>query len=343
MPPKKDPTLIYIEGPKMDWAMDDGLYTCFQDWKLECELILDGALAEIVEPHKVNTLIWWAGSFELKNLKVWQKDKTKLTLAFIWKEYDTYCKPHSNDLWAQYKLFKQLCQGTTPCDNWYTTVQNQLTMCNYKADMGFVLQCNIFLFGLNDQAFISKIISEESPDVTAATIRQKLKKLKASRATAKYIKGNNATGKDSDAEGVIQVQKQGNPKAKVHKRKGWHKDSQSHPAKKPFKPNPWQGQLHRQGQKPQKPKAQQSVGLYMCKIVNTQDTDQDLTVLHPSTNERSARTMVTSPASASQRHRTQMWTLLKRWILYLHLVSHQIVCSLNSHIMIALMWCTYVQ
>ena len=30
--------------------MDDRLYSCFQDWKLECELILDGELAEIAEP-----------------------------------------------------------------------------------------------------------------------------------------------------------------------------------------------------------------------------------------------------------------------------------------------------
>ena len=41
-------------------------------------------------------------------------------------------------------------------------------------------------------------------------------------------------------------------------------------------------------------------------IVETQDTDQDLTVLQLSTNARSARTMVTSPASASQKYRTQM-------------------------------------
>ena len=41
----------------MDWAMVDGLYTNFQDWKLECEFILDGELAEIAEPHKLNTLI----------------------------------------------------------------------------------------------------------------------------------------------------------------------------------------------------------------------------------------------------------------------------------------------
>ena len=57
MPPKKDQAPIYIDGPKMDWSMDDRLYSCFQDWKLECKLILDGELAEILEPQNVNTLI----------------------------------------------------------------------------------------------------------------------------------------------------------------------------------------------------------------------------------------------------------------------------------------------
>ena len=98
MPPKKDPTPIYIDGPKMDWQMDDGLYSHFQDWKLECQLILDEELTEIAESRQVNTLIRWARSFGLKNLKVWQKDKTALTLSFIWKEFETYCKPHSNEL-----------------------------------------------------------------------------------------------------------------------------------------------------------------------------------------------------------------------------------------------------
>ena len=37
--------------------MDDGLYSRFQDWKLECELILDGELTEIAESRKVNALI----------------------------------------------------------------------------------------------------------------------------------------------------------------------------------------------------------------------------------------------------------------------------------------------
>ena len=57
MPPERDQAPIYIDGPKMDWSMDDGLYSCFQDWKLEHELILDGELTEIVKAWKVNTLI----------------------------------------------------------------------------------------------------------------------------------------------------------------------------------------------------------------------------------------------------------------------------------------------
>ena len=57
MPPKKDQAPIYTDGPKMDWSMDDRLYSRFQDWKLECKPILDGELTEIVEPQKVKTLI----------------------------------------------------------------------------------------------------------------------------------------------------------------------------------------------------------------------------------------------------------------------------------------------
>ena len=78
-------------------------------------------------------------------------------------------------------------------------------MCNYKVEIESVLQCDIFLFGISDQSFILMIISEESPDVTAATIRQKLKKLEACRAIAKYIKDTSTTGKDPTVEGVNQV------------------------------------------------------------------------------------------------------------------------------------------
>ena len=47
MSPKKDPTPIYIEGPKMDWAMGDGLYTHFQDWNWSVNLYLMANLQKL--------------------------------------------------------------------------------------------------------------------------------------------------------------------------------------------------------------------------------------------------------------------------------------------------------
>ena len=104
--------------------------------------------------------------------------------------------------------------------------------------------------------------------MTAATIRQKLKKLEAGRATAKYIKGTNMTGKDSSTEGVNQVHKQAKQQVKGQKRKGWNKDShhsQNHPAKKHFKPNPQHGQPRAYGNIQQKPKSQQPGDPSTCK------------------------------------------------------------------------------
>ena len=207
-------------------------------------------------------------------------------------------------------MFKQLSQGTTPCDDWYTTVQNQLTTCNYKAEIESVLQRDIFLFGLSDQTFISKIISEESPDVTAATIRQKLKKLEAGRATAKYIKGISTISKDPTEEGVNQVQKQGNPKGKGQKRKGWRKDSHQHSQGHPTKSH--LSQTLNKGSHTYKDKNSRNQNLKCPLIktyvnaVETQDTDQDSTVLHPSPSARNVRNMDISPASASQNPRAQM-------------------------------------
>ena len=39
--------------------MDDGFYSCFQDRKLECELILDGELTEIQHTHSMGWIIWF--------------------------------------------------------------------------------------------------------------------------------------------------------------------------------------------------------------------------------------------------------------------------------------------
>ena len=42
----------YIEGPKMDWTVNDSLYHHFLKWKLKCENILECELAALPEPQQ---------------------------------------------------------------------------------------------------------------------------------------------------------------------------------------------------------------------------------------------------------------------------------------------------
>ena len=55
------PFVPYIEGPKMDWTVNDGLYYQFLKWKLKCENILDCKLASLSESRQCKKLISWSG------------------------------------------------------------------------------------------------------------------------------------------------------------------------------------------------------------------------------------------------------------------------------------------
>ena len=52
-PPRQQPQVVpsmfmpYIEGPKMDWTVNDGLYHRFLKWHLKCENILECELAAL--------------------------------------------------------------------------------------------------------------------------------------------------------------------------------------------------------------------------------------------------------------------------------------------------------
>ena len=53
----------YMEGPKMDWTVNDGLYHRFLKWKLKSENILDSGLAMLPESKKCKNVISLSGDF----------------------------------------------------------------------------------------------------------------------------------------------------------------------------------------------------------------------------------------------------------------------------------------
>ena len=47
----------YIEGPSMDWTVNDGLYHRFLKWKIKYENILECELAALPEHHKCKKVV----------------------------------------------------------------------------------------------------------------------------------------------------------------------------------------------------------------------------------------------------------------------------------------------
>ena len=77
----------YIEGPKMDWTVNDGLYHRFLKWHLKCENILECELAALLERQQCKKVIAWSGDFGMDQYVSWGLPTNQLTLEIIWGKF----------------------------------------------------------------------------------------------------------------------------------------------------------------------------------------------------------------------------------------------------------------
>ena len=181
----------YIEGPKMDWTVNDGLYHRFLKWKLKCENILDCELATLSETRQCKKLIAWSGDDGMDLVVSWGLTDSDLTLATLWTKFEDFCKPQSNEVRARFDLLTSFRQGDKSVDEWFNAVQKQINLCKYPPETASILQRDIFWFYLRDEEFVSKTLNEGCADLDqypASKVRQLAKKLESSKATARHIK-----------------------------------------------------------------------------------------------------------------------------------------------------------
>ena len=182
--------LPYIEGPKMDWTVNDGLYHRFLKWHLKCENILECELAALPERQQCKKVIAWSGDFSMDQYVSWGLPTDQLTLEIIWAKFEEFCKPQSNEVHARFDLLTSFWQGNRGVNEWYNVVQTQVNLAKYPPETAKILQRDIFWFFLRDEDFVSKTISDGSVDLEnfpASKVRQLAKMLESSKATAHHI------------------------------------------------------------------------------------------------------------------------------------------------------------
>ena len=181
----------YVDGPRMDWTVNDDLYHRFLKWHLKCKNIIECKLATLPECQKCKKVIAWSSNCGMNQYVSWNLPSSNLTLDIIWGKYKEYCKLQSNEVRARFDLLTSFCQGNHSIDEWYNAVQAQVNLARYPPETAKILHRDIFWFFLCDEEFVSRTISDGSVDLDKLPVRrvcQLAKKLGSSKATAQHIK-----------------------------------------------------------------------------------------------------------------------------------------------------------
>ena len=134
----------YIEGPKMDWTVNDGLYHRFLKWHLKCENILECKLAALPEHQECKKVIEWSGDFGMDQYVSWGLPSVELRLDRIWGIFEEICKAQSNEVCAQFDLLMSFRQGNV--DECCNVVQTQVNISKYPPETAKILHRDIFWF-----------------------------------------------------------------------------------------------------------------------------------------------------------------------------------------------------
>ena len=157
-PPLQLPSSMYVpyvEGPKMNWTVDDGLYNRFVKRKLKCEHILDCELAMLSEARKCKKVVAWSGDFGIDQYISWDLTPEQTSLEIIWQKFEEFCKPQTNKIRARFDLLTSFHQGECSVDEWYNAIQAQIHLARYPQEMASILQRDIFWVFLKDEDFVS--------------------------------------------------------------------------------------------------------------------------------------------------------------------------------------------
>ena len=146
--PKVVPSIFmpYIESPKMDLTVNDGLYHRFLKWCLKCENIVECDLVALPERQQCKKVTAWSGDFGMDQYVSWGLPTDQLALEIIWGKFEDFCKPQSNEVHARFDLLTSFQEGNRSVDEWYNAVQAQVNLAKYPPETANICRETSFGF-----------------------------------------------------------------------------------------------------------------------------------------------------------------------------------------------------
>ena len=96
--------MSYLEGPRIDWTVNDRLYHRFLKWQIKCKNILHCEMEMLSEARKCKKVVIWSGDFRRDQYVSWCLHPEDLCLEVIWNKFEEFCKSQTNEVRARFDL-----------------------------------------------------------------------------------------------------------------------------------------------------------------------------------------------------------------------------------------------
>ena len=80
------------------------------------------------EARKYKKVVTWSGDCGLDQYISWNMSSEELTLEIIWKKFEEFCMPQTNEVRARFDLLTSFQQGNRTMDEWYNAAQTQVAL-----------------------------------------------------------------------------------------------------------------------------------------------------------------------------------------------------------------------
>ena len=184
------------QNPRMDWESED-LPNAFKSFKSHAKFMFGGPLQTKTEEVKCNYLMIWAREKGRQIFSTWKlEDNDKKKLESYYTGFESYCKPHSNQIYARYKLRCREQEDGEKFEHFVTSLKFLLKGCGYDAAIQNEMIRDSIVFGVKSSKIREKLINDGS-DLTlqkcldiARTYEQNQEQLKVidNQVSIHYVK-----------------------------------------------------------------------------------------------------------------------------------------------------------
>ncbi|XP_045182664.2 uncharacterized protein K02A2.6-like [Mercenaria mercenaria] len=157
-----DSNNLSSQTPKMNWETKD-LPSAFKAFKTHAEFMFGGPLKKKSEAEKCNYLMLWSGDHGRQLYSTWKiSDEEKNSLDTYFNNFEQYCQPKSNRIYARYRFRSRTQQEGEMFEQYVTDLKVLLRDCGYPVEMNEDLVRDQIVFGIRSQKIREKLINEGS-------------------------------------------------------------------------------------------------------------------------------------------------------------------------------------